>query len=132
MIPRTVLRELQKLWYFAPRILLVLILGFIPGLNAFAAILGVIFAGWMMAVQYIDYPADNHSLAFGAMRRYLEQHRLAVFGYGLLVFGLTLIPVINLIIFPAAVCGAVIFWVENPPEIHPDSVSEPAFPVKNL
>lgn len=114
LIPRTVMRELQKILYYLPRVLGLFILGLIPGVNLIAAFIWILFSAWMMAIQYIDYPADNHQLSFKEMRRYLSQYRFTSVGFGLLVFGFTLLPLINFIAMPAAVCGAVVFWVKEP------------------
>jgi len=88
-------------------------LGLIPGLNLFAALGLIIFSGWMMAIQYIDYPADNHKMSFPEMRQYLSSHRLTALGFGVIVFGATLVPLLNFLALPAAVCGAVSFWVNE-------------------
>jgi CysZ protein len=114
MIPRTVVRELQKILYYLPRVLILLLLGLIPGINLIIALVWFVFSGWMMAIQYIDYPADNHQMSFKDMRRYLARHRLTSLGFGIFTFSLTLLPVLNLITLPAAVCGAVAFWVNEP------------------
>ena len=62
MVPRTVLREIQKILYYLPRVLGLFILGLIPGINLIVAFVWLIFSGWMMAIQYIDYPADNNNI----------------------------------------------------------------------
>ena len=113
MIPRTIFREIRKLMYYLPRVIALSILGFVPGVNAIVAVVWIIFSGWMMAVQYVDYPADNKGVSFDGVRRFLEQHRSASLGFGLITFGLTLVPVVNLITLPAAVCGGVVFWVRQ-------------------
>ena len=113
LIPSTVKRELQKILYYLPRVLGLFILGLIPGLNVFAALGWIVFSGWMMAIQYIDYPADNHKLSFPEMRRYLAEHRLTALGFGVITFGATLLPLLNFLALPAAVCGAVAFWVNE-------------------
>ncbi len=113
MVPRTIKRELQKLWYYIPRVLALLILGLIPGLNLIIAIAWIMFSAWMMAIQYIDYPADNNKMSFPDMKTYLAKHRLTAFGFGLLTFGATLLPILNFLALPAAVCGAVVFWVNE-------------------
>ena len=113
LIPSTVMRELQKILYYLPRVMGLFILGLIPGLNIFAALGWIIFSGWMMAIQYIDYPADNHKLSFREMRTYLSAHRLTSLGFGVVVFGATLVPLLNFLALPAAVCGAVAFWVQE-------------------
>ncbi|MFV1873796.1 MAG: sulfate transporter CysZ [Oleiphilus sp.] len=114
MIPRTVMRELQKIIYYLPRVIGLLILGLIPGINLVVAFVWILFSGWMMAIQYIDYPADNNHLSFADMRKYLSRHRFTSLGFGLLAFGLTLLPILNFFALPAAVCGAVAFWVNEP------------------
>lgn len=114
MVPRTVLREVQKILYYLPRVIGLFLLGLIPGVNLFVAFIWIIFSGWMMAIQYIDYPADNNQLSFREMRQYLSKYRFTSLGFGLLAFGLTLLPVLNFLALPAAVCGAVAFWVNEP------------------
>lgn len=113
LIPRTILREVQKLLYYLPRVLLLVFLGLIPGLNAIIAVIWIVFSAWMMAVQYIDYPVDNNGLSFKELRVYLAQHRMTAFGFGCVAFGCTLLPIVNIIALPAAVCGAVVFWVNE-------------------
>ena len=125
LIPKTVKRELQKILYYLPRVIALLILGLIPGLNVIVALVWIVFSGWMMAIQYIDYPADNHDMGFSEMRKYLAKRRLTAFGFGIFTFGLTLLPLLNLFALPAAVCGAVAFWVKEDSmqldtDAHPD------------
>jgi CysZ protein len=114
MIPRTIMRELQKILYYLPRVLGLLILGLIPGINLIVAFVWLIFSAWMMAIQYIDYPADNNHMSFKDMRKYLSKYRFTSLGFGMLAFGLTLLPILNFLALPAAVCGAVAFWVNEP------------------
>ena len=66
----------------------------------------------MMAIQYCDYPMDNNKVSFPQMKLLLKQDRLTAIGFGgLIQFGL-LVPLLNLLIMPAAVVGATIYWVE--------------------
>lgn len=113
LIPRALGREFAKLAYFLPRLLGLLILGFIPVLNLAAPVLWFIFSGWMMAVQYIDYPMDNNHVSFKEMRRMLSTRRWSALSFGSLVQVGMLVPVVNLILMPAAVIGATLFWVEE-------------------
>ncbi len=50
-------------------------LSLIPGLNLLAAPLWLLFGVWMMAVQYIDYPADNHKMGWDGMLAWLRAKR---------------------------------------------------------
>jgi CysZ protein len=113
LIPRTVAREIAKLLYYLPRLLFLLILTFIPVLGMVAPILLLLFGCWMMAIQYCDYPMDNNKVSFRAMKDSLKQCRLTSVGFGgLISFGM-MIPLLNLLIMPAGVVGATIFWVEE-------------------
>lgn len=113
MIPRSLQRELQKLVYYLPRFLLLLIMTFIPGLNLIAPLLWFLFGAWMMSIQYCDYPMDNNRVSFTQMKQLMKARRITSIGFGGLVQLGMLVPVLNLFLMPAAVVGATIFWVEE-------------------
>lgn len=113
MVPRTLRRELRKLGYFLPRAAGLLVLTVIPGVNLIATPLWVLFGIWMMAVQYIDYPADNHKLAFDDMLAWLRRTRWQSLGFGGAVYVALLVPFLNILMMPAAVAGATLFWVHE-------------------
>ena len=69
-IPRLFAREWRKLVYFLPRALgcvLLFLLTFWNPLFFLAPIVWFIFNSWMAAIQYIDYPMDNHRIPFNQM-----------------------------------------------------------------
>ena len=70
-----------------------------------------------MTLQYVDYPADNHRLSFREMRKGINQGRVRAFGFGMPVMVAPMIPVLNLVVVPFAVCGATAYWV-NTKELH--------------
>jgi CysZ protein len=113
MLPRTLNRELRKLGYFLPRSIALLILSFIPVLNIIAAPLWLLFGIWMMAVQYIDYPADNNKVSWPDMLAWLREKRWQSLGFGGITYLALLIPFVNLLMMPAAVAGATLFWVRE-------------------
>ena len=94
-------------------ILALLILSLIPGINLIATPLWVLFGVWMMAVQYIDYPADNHKLGWNEMLAWLRSKRWQSLGFGGMTYLVLLVPVVNLLAMPAAVAGATLFWVRE-------------------
>ncbi|MGC8073589.1 sulfate transporter CysZ, partial [Salmonella enterica] len=100
MIPRTMGREMRKLAYFLPRALVLLVLSFVPGVNLIATPLWILFGIWMMAVQYIDYPADNHKLGWNEMLAWLRSKRWACMGFGGMTYLALLIPLVNLVMMP--------------------------------
>jgi len=106
-------RELAKLRYYLPRVLALVVLGFIPVLNSASPFLWALFSVWMMAVQYLDYPMDSNGVEFPAMRERLGQRRLTTLGFGSSVLLATLVPVLNWFVMPAAVAGATALWVRE-------------------
>jgi len=117
LIPRTLFRELVKLFYFISRGILVLLLViccfFIPGINVLGVLVGAIWSCWCMAAQYSDYPADNHQLSFKLLRKKLNQQPLTSYSYGgLILFG-SMIPFLNIIVTPIGVAGATVMWVKE-------------------
>lgn len=113
MVPRTLAREMRKLGYFLPRALGLLILSLIPGINIIAAPLWVVFNIWMMAVQYIDYPADNNNISWPSMMEWIRSRRILSLGFGGITYLALMVPVFNLIAMPAAIAGATLLWVDH-------------------
>ena len=116
-------RELVKIAYYLPRALALVLLGFIPVINTVAPLLWFLFGAWMMAIQYVDYPMDNNRVSFDRMKLMLKEQRLTPLGYGSSVLIASIIPVINLIVMPAAVAGATLCWVNEFRELTKHSVS---------
>lgn len=113
-VPRSLGRELRKQWYYLPRALLLLVLGLIPVVNLVVGVLWFLFSSWMMTLQYIDYPADNNKVSFMDMKRYAADRRWPSLSFGMLSYLVAMIPLVNLVAVPAAVCGATAFWVNEP------------------
>ncbi|UFQ98514.1 sulfate transporter CysZ [Pseudomonas wenzhouensis] len=113
MVPRTMGREMRKLAYFLPRAIALLILSFIPLLNLIAAPLWLLFGVWMMAVQYIDYPADNNKMSWQDMLAWLREKRWQSLSFGGITYAALLVPGLNILMMPAAVAGATLFWVRE-------------------
>jgi CysZ protein len=113
MVPRALQRELSKLAYYLPRLLMLLVLSFIPVVNIIAPFLWFLFGAWMMAIQYCDYPMDNNKVSFRQMKVLLAQRRLTSLSFGAIVQVGMMIPIVNLVMMPAAVIGATLFWCEE-------------------
>ncbi len=112
---RSFVRELRKLLYFLPRaagvLLLCLALSFIPLVNLLTPVLVFLWGAWSMALQYLDYPADINRWGFDEMRHKVARKRTRALGFGGLVLMGTAIPLLNLLVLPAAVCGATAMWL---------------------
>ena len=119
MAIRSLQRELQKQWFFLKRVLLLVIISFIPVVNLISPVLWFLFSVWMLSVQYMDYPMDNHKIDFHAMQRRLKQNWWHSLSFGMVCYLLMFVPFINLIFMPAAVAGATWLWVRQV-SIYPD------------
>ncbi len=103
--------ELGKLRYFFVLIAIVFVLTLIPIINVIAPFLWVGMTAWMLALEYIAYPTENHGLDFKQTRRRLRQRPLLALGFGAAVLIAMLLPVVNFIVMPAAVAGATVLWM---------------------
>ena len=117
MVLRTLRRELVKLWYFISRGFLLMIgmlfLSVVPLLNLLVPIIVLLWGAWVMTLQYIDYPADNHQLPFSSLRNRLKQQRFSCISFGGTIMMGSMIPVINIVMMPLAVAGGTLFWINE-------------------
>ncbi len=111
--PAIIFSQLMKMSYTLLRAVPLLILFIIPGINIIAPFLWLIFGAWMLALEYLDYPMGNHGLLFPQQRRRARKHRWLVLGFGGATTALTMIPIVNFLVMPAAVAGATSLWVEQ-------------------
>ena len=110
--PRILAREWRKLLYILPKTIGLFLLLLVPALGqTIGPLLWFIFTAWILAIQYCDYPFDNHKISFNDMRSNLKQKQGKAYGFGALVSLFTTIPILNLFIVPVAVCGATSMWV---------------------
>ena len=112
-VPRAMFRELRKVLYYVPMALAVLVLTIVPLFSAFAPLAWFLLGAWMMSLQFVDYPMDNHRLAFRDVRDACAARRLSTIGFGGTVALFTGIPLLNLIVIPSAVIGATLLWCEE-------------------
>lgn len=122
-VPRAVGKELRKLAYYLPRALLVLIVMLVPLVNVVAPLLWFLLGSWMMALSYCDYPMDNHRYSLHQVRARIASRRLTSLGFGAAVMVGTMIPFVNFLIMPAAICGATLYWVERLREQPPNRIA---------
>ncbi|SET12224.1 sulfate transporter CysZ [Thalassotalea agarivorans] len=110
-IPRTLSREWTKFIYYLPRAIgFFLLYWFVPVIGQ---VLWFLFLAWMMAIQYKDYPFDNHKVPFFEMRRMLKENKGTSYSFGVTAAIFSMIPIINLIVMPVAICGATALWVDR-------------------
>ncbi len=111
------LGELRKYLYFGVIFLLITILTITPIINLIflpvAPFVWIIFGAWMLSLEYLAYPMQNHQQTFAQTREFARSRRMRTMGFGLAVLLTTLIPLVNFIVIPAAVAGATLFWINT-------------------
>ncbi|TAN50296.1 MAG: sulfate transporter CysZ [Methylococcaceae bacterium] len=111
--PKAVLRSLQaetaRLRYYLVRAAPMLLLFLIPGVNVFASFLWLAFNGWFLALEYTSYPLERYGCGFAEQRQLLGKARIMAAGFGVLVALGLAVPLLNVLMPPAAVAGAVIY-----------------------
>ena len=93
--------------------LLIWLLSWVPLLNLLTPFAWFAFAAWVMALQYADYPMGNHQIRFPRQRRILRRCPTASLGFGASTALVTMIPLLNFVVIPAAVAGATVLWYEQ-------------------
>lgn len=109
----SMLSELQKYMYFVPIAVLLVILTLIPLVNFAAPFAWAVFTAWMLVIEYLAYPMENHGYRFKQVRAALREKRMLGLGFGAATMVAMMIPLVNLLVMPAAVAGATVMWVEH-------------------
>jgi len=108
-LPQVVSAEVKRAIYLFTRAIPLVIISFIPGLNVLAPFLWALFGAWGMALEYCAYPLENAGLLFTDQQQLLKSVRFGALSFGAAAaLGLT-IPVLNILIAPAAVIGATLY-----------------------
>ena len=113
LINRTTAAELKKVIYIVLWLIPLLIITFIPVLNLISPFLWILFAIWMLSLEYLDYPMGNHNLRFPDVKKAAHRHKSVTLGLGSGLFILTTIPFVNFIAIPAGVIAATKSYIEN-------------------
>lgn len=112
-VGRDVYSELGRLVYFAVRATPLLVVSLLPVVNLVAPFLWLWFGAWSLSLEYLAYPLETRGLRFVEQREMAKTGRFDVLLFGgLVLLGLG-VPVLNLLIPPAAVIGATLFAAER-------------------
>ncbi|MCL7420659.1 MAG: sulfate transporter CysZ [Methylobacter sp.] len=111
-LTKVMVAELKRIGYLVVRALPLLLLFIIPGINVIAPFLWALFGAWGMALEYMAYPLENEGMLFTEQKQLAKSIRLGALGFGgITMAGLTL-PLLNIVVAPAAVIGATIYLHE--------------------
>jgi len=85
----------------------------VPGIGPmlFAAAM-VLNTSYMLAYEYLGYPMDRRRFTFKQKRRFLRSRLKWTMGFGLGNAALASVPVLNLVVMPAAVVGGTLLFLD--------------------
>lgn len=110
-IIKALLNELRKWCYFGLLALLALACWLFPPTTLLAPFVWIVVGVWIFAFEYLDYPLGNAGLGFAGKHAWIKRHRWHALGFGATLTVMSMIPIINFAVMPAAVCGATELWV---------------------
>ena len=111
-IAKVIMGELKRVLYIVIRMLPLLVLFLIPGINIIAPVIFAVFSAWCLAMEFMAYPLENEGLLFIEQKDLLKTARFGMLSFGgITMLGLSL-PVVNIVVGPAAVIGATIYLYE--------------------
>ena len=117
LMPSALMREIQKILHYALWLIPLLILSavslFVLPLAPLMPFIWFIFGAWMLAIQYTDYSYDNHQISFKMLKKDLKSDRATALGFGAATTLSAMVPLLNIIAIPAAVCGGTAFFVDR-------------------
>lgn len=105
-IGQSILIELRRVGAYVGRSLPLLLLFLIPGVNVLAPFVWMAFSAWFLARGFFAYPLDALGLDYAGQERELRKIRAGGLIFGMLVQLASSLPVLNVLVPPAAVLGA--------------------------
>ena len=111
--PSALWNELKKIKYFLNLLIPLFILSLVPVLNILAPILWIFLSGWILTIEYHNYPMTNHQLGITEQHKALKDELGLTLGFGLATLVVTMVPILNFIVMPAAICGATALYLEK-------------------
>ena len=106
---KVIVAETKRVLYILRLAIPLLVVSFIPGINLIAPFLWALFSAWSMSLEYMAYPLENAGILFVEQKQLLKSIRWGALSFGgMAVLGLS-IPIINIIIAPAAVIAATLY-----------------------
>jgi len=108
--------EFKRAGYFITRALPFLLLSVIPVVNVISPFAWLLFGAWCVALEYFAYPLENLGILFAEQRQLAKKMRLGLLSFGAATMAGLALPVLNIIVAPAAVIGATVYVYETKDE----------------
>ena len=109
--------ECKKLSVFIVIMVLLFAINFIPGIGSLLyAVLAPAFTLFFLVVEYLAFVLMRKQLSFAQQRQYVLKRPVMMFGFGLGIFCVLAIPLVQFFCIPLAVVGATLLWCDFPRE----------------
>jgi CysZ protein len=112
MALRSLKRQGQFLKYYLLRLLGIGLLFFVPFIQPIYPFLWFFFSAWMLSMQYQDFAMDNNLIGFKEMQEKIKNNKMRSLGFGSFINLASIIPVVNVLIMPAAVIGSTMLYCD--------------------
>ncbi len=83
---------------------------------------------FFLTLSFLDYPLDRRGLSLAAKLKYVRSLGWDWLGFGAAVFGLGILPVLNLLLLPAAAVGGTLLFMARPLAARPSAPPPPPQP----
>ncbi len=109
--------ECKKLSVFIVIMLLLFSINLIPGVGSMIyAVLAPLFTLFFLVIEYMAFVLMRKQLSFADQRRYVTKRPVMMLGFGLGIFCVLAIPLVQFFCIPLAVVGATLLWCDFPRE----------------
>lgn len=109
--------ELAKLRYEIARTIIVALvclgLSFLGPFSLLVPVVWFAFNSWIYGFLFLDYPLDNNGFKLKEELDVLRSNKGLTYSFGAVITIVTMIPIINFLVMPAAVIGGTLLWVEK-------------------
>lgn len=110
---RTIRLEALKILLYVGVMLPLFLFGFIlPVLGPVQTAAGFLFTTGYFALDYMDWPASREGLGVRARLAFVRDHLGPALGFGTGVWLFLFVPVVNLLLMPAAVAGGTMMYLD--------------------
>ncbi|KTD52767.1 sulfate transporter CysZ [Legionella quateirensis] len=113
MALRTMKRQGEFLKFYLLRFFGICLLFFVPFIQPVYPFLWFLFTSWMISVQYQDFAMDNNLVSFQDLKQNVKNNKMRSLGFGTCINLVSFIPIVNILVMPAAVIGSTMLFCEN-------------------
>ncbi len=113
MLVRLASQELKRVGVFVVVMGPLTLLNLVPVVGQFAySLLGWLAGAYFLSLEFMDYPLERRGLSLGEKMKAVWSMGLGWVGFGTAAMAMGLVPVVNVMLLPAAAVGATMLFLE--------------------